>query len=688
MTVNMTQTEWAPHVSFDDLAPSIVDDELQDGKNGVCLFGGSRNSHYIHAPRHSNQLYSSQHSSNASGEWSSPPSSFQGFGTWKSTLKPRQPPLPETSSMKPTEPASTDKLERWDSTRDYDLETMDWQDERQMERDTDLNTERNSGSRHGYTQAAFLQLHEPEDNVAKPRKKSFAGMSDEDLARLEDFYNSKSRSTKKPTMDKFDFHEQRSLVLDKPPCKNRGVQCAIVDPLALVYPTRPVITHRAISLTTQNADFDEPRRVVSCYISGRRHTWSAADWYVENQSRDGDHLIIVTSISNFENRIMENNASKRNPQLTRSLSATDNGSNPSSSSHGSHSPSYLGIQPRDIHRKAKATCRNILNYYAFRLNHRVIRITVEMVKEDSCKDTITKTMALYKPDLQIVSTVSTNVQIKFKNGKVKLPNFIIRHYSVPTCIVPHEFIDPRLLREDAGTPFAEDRTLSPEKQWLLPPKNLRDRLQQLDQIINRTLVNPFDPKDTEPGYSDASVEEYFPISNEQERKMESFEQLGYVRPKPSRPDMCLDWGVSPDTPNGSCKSSRSPSVVSRSSRLYENSVPAYKVKSLVDLDYDNGDNDDNGDGNRNCPSVEANRNHHRHSKKITRPHLERSKTTTAATKSTSTSDHSIPIVEKGKNIYKKKAMSTQSSPTSPAGNRHSEKKQKGTFGSFFKKMFG
>lgn len=682
----MTETEWAPHVSFDDLAPSIVDDEIQDAKNNGHALGSQKFNRFVHPPRQSSSLCLSHQNSDATSEWS-PSHSYQRSSPCSSSLKPRLPPPPEISSLKLPESSSTDKLKRWNSTKDYDLETMDWHDERQMERDTDFNTERNSGSRHGYTQAAFFQLHEPEDNIGSPKKKSFAGMSDEDLGKLEEFYNSKSRSTQKPTMDKFDFHEQRSLVLDNPLRRNRGVQSAIVDPLMPIYPTRPVITHRAISLTTQNAHFNEPRRTISCYISGRRHTWSAADWYVENESRNGDHFVIVTTISNFEKHIMDNNASRRNPKLTRSLSATDSWSNASSPSCTSYSSSSLGFQPRAIHENAKSTCRNILNYYAFRLNHRVVRITVEMVKEDSCKDTITKTAALYKPDLQIISTVSTNVLVKYRNGKMKLPNFVMRHYSMPVCIVPYEFVDPKLLREDAGTSFINNEIPSPEKQQSLPPTSAQSRLQQVDQVITKTLDNPFAPKESEHDHSDVSVEEYFPPSNEQERQMERFEQLGYVRPRPSRPNACLDWAVSSGTPSNSSRGSRSLSSLSRSSRLYENDVPVYKVKSLVDSEYGSSNDDNYSNQNRNPSTGRSHRSHRRHSKKSKRPYLMRSKTTTAATKSPSTKDHTVPIMTKGKGFYKNKTLNIPNSPTSQNGDDQSEKKQKSTLGSFFKKMF-
>lgn len=686
----MTEGGWVRHVSFDDLAPSIAEDEAQNAR-----YNGGKNSHFIHVPPQFSPLYGSHHGSNTSSEWSSPTSSFQGFGMWKpSSLKRRLPPAPETSSLKLTEPAIYGIKERRDSARDYDLTSMDLQDERQMKRDTDRNTERNSGSKGGVVQDGSTQFNEPEEGLVSPQRKSFAGMSDEELTKLEDFYNSRSRSTHKPSIDKFDFHEQRSLVWENPPMKNRGVQSALVDPLTPVYPTRPVITHRAISLTTQNSEFLEARRTVTCYISGRRHTWSAADWYVENESKNGDHLVIVTTISNFENQVMEDNASRRNPKLTRSVSATDTWSNTSSSSssYGSQGPKSLGIQLKEIHERAKATCRNILNYYAFRLNHRVVKITVEMVKEDSCKDTLTKTAALYKPDLQIVSTVSTNLLIKFRNSRVKIPSFMMRHYPIPTCVVPYEFIDPILLHENAGTPLDKAGTSTPVQKPPLPPNKLPNHLKTLDSVITKTLNNPFRDIDDHHDDSDASVTEYFPMPIEQQREMERFEQLGYVRPKPTRPDIPPDWGTFPKDLNGSRRSSRSTSSTSRNPRLHDDNSPIYKVRSLVDGNYHKESSDDGNEVQAGNNSLEEPLSSppHRHSKKSTRPRLERSKSASTATKSSSTTGSASPIMAKGKNFYKSRTTtSTPSSPSSPA-NRHNkgEKKQKGALSTFFKKMFG
>lgn len=690
--INMHKTEWVHQVSFDDLAPSMIDDEVQYIKHSGHHVGFKNQ--FIHVPPQFNPLYELQRGNNASGDWSSSSSSLQGLGMSRFALRPRLPPPPESSSLKVTKPS----VDEPKSGKIYDLTTMALKDERQITRDTERNTESNSGSRSGYTQDAFSHLNEPEDAVAakwlgeqnmKPRRKSFAGMSDEELTKLEDYYASRSRPSKKPTVENFDFHEQRPIFIDDTPRK--GVQGALVDPLTPVYPSRPVVNHRAISLTKQRVGYATERRTVSCYISGRRHTWSAADWYVENEAMDGDHFVVVTSISKFENQLENEAYQQRHAYLSRSLSGTGSSySNTSSSSFMSPSPLSVGLQVCNIHEEAKLKCGKILDYYASRLGHKSIKITVEMVKEDSPKHSITKTTALYKPDLQIVSTVSTNIQIKFKNGNVKLPNFVMRHYSMPTCIVPYEFIDPKLLREDARTPLKESEL---QQQESLPPTSSKDRLKRLDEIISKTLTNPFAPlsvqhQDAVSNTSmegDSSVKDYFPQANEQRRKMEAFETLGYLKPKPSRPEVFLNWGASGQ--NGSRKTTRSSSGTSRSSRLYSEGAPVYKVKSLVD---DLGERDD--DSSKNASPSRKSLRHH--SRKQGRPRLERSKTTTEPALH-DRSDNG-PAKYKSKTIPKHRAKlvsQSTSTPTSPTTSRHNstgkhEKKHGGQLGSFFKKLFG
>ncbi|CDH17891.1 uncharacterized protein ZBAI_09679 [Zygosaccharomyces bailii ISA1307] len=681
----MIEKEWVHQVSFDDLAPSMIDDEVQYIKHSGHHVGFKNR--FIHIPPQFNPLYGLHHTS-ASGDWSSSSSSLQGLGMSRTNLRPRLPPPPVNSSLRPTTPG----VDEPKNAKIYDLTSIRLKDERQIMSDTQRNTERNSGSRSGYTQDAFSHLNEPEDTAAakwmgeenkNPRRKSFAGMSDEELSKLEDYYASRGRSSKLPAVDKFDFHEQAPIFIDDTPRK--GIQAALVDPLTPVYPSRPVVDHRAISLTKQHKDYTAERRTVSCYISGRRHTWSAADWYVENEVMDGDHFVVVTTISRFEDQLENEAYQQRHAHLSRSLSGTGSSySNGSSPSYMSPSPLSLGLQICDIHMEAKLKCRNILNYYATRLGNKCVKITVEMVKEDSTKTSITKTVALYKPDLQIISTVSTNIQIKFKNGNVKLPNFLMRHYAMPTCIIPYEFIDPKLLREDAGVPATEKE----RRQRLSPlPASSKDRLDDLDKLILKTLKNPYETSaDSHKKASRASldsnssVEDYFPPANEQKRKIERFESLGYVKPKPSRPEVFLNWGNSGE--DTSRKTTRSNSSISRSSRLYSDGGAVYKVKSLVD-GLGRSDDTSSHDGTLSRKSSRL------HPHKPGRPRLARSKTTEAPPRHTS----GTPANHKSKSLHKHKTKDAHSLPTSPTPGKHHgsgkhEKKHGGHLGTFFKKLFG
>lgn len=659
----MTSTEYIKHVSFDDLAPSLIDDEIQALKSSRKHIGF--NNQFFHVPPQFNPLYNvgndanhkheeSKHNarenaeklfsfSMAPYEYTKPSVSsndvpFRSRSGSPSGMLPhsaRLPPAPKVSSIK----ESTKSVDEQGDIEDYDVADLDLQSENKMNKDTERNTQANSGSRSGYTQSAFANLNEVEDRVDSSstlslsksatgtedkgnRRKSFAGMSDAELTALENFYVSQSRSTTMPTLERYDFREQDPLFIDNTPKK---VGTSNIDPLAATYPSRPVVDHRAISITTQNAKYEEyvqdvnvktgsrkPEeslaaiRIVSCYISGRRYTWSSTDWYVENIAQDGDHLVIITTIPCFEKEVEKSIgvSSRRHRsggygvEYGRSMSAEhvddhdkEFGHVTTSSSDaetiGTSEPMSVGLRIQAIHEEAKTTCRNMLNYYALRLKHKIVKITVEMIKEDTPKDAITKAAALYRPDLQVVSTVSTNLQIKFKNGNVKLPFFMMRHYPMPTIVVPYEFIDPKLLGE---TVLHLDPTAAKKNKKKRDIPKGDERFPWLDSVILKTLKNPFltenkgeseeDGEDNESVVN--SVNEYFPISPEQKRKIDAFETIGYVRPPPTRQNLYETNELHYDS-NGNqlTSSSTTPNISRRNSRMQYNEG-IYKVKSLID----------------------------------------------------------------------------------------------------------
>ena len=378
-----TAKAFTKHISFDDLAPSLIDDQATIIKNDSHHVG--LNNHFLHIPpqfnpvykntltgsQGSNELTADENLDLLEGEGVSPPSRVESptsmapgvphlytqmfspaahdpsknylrsssversrsespmFRSRRRTSV-RLPPPPKVSVLKKF-PKAADEQGPID---DINIGDLDFELERRMTKMTERNTQKNSGSRKGYTQAAFANLNEVEDRIeaksmmdlsesenpesSKKRSKSFAGMTDEELTKLEDFYISKGRSNK-TKIDQFDFGEQVPVYLNTTESKTESSN--ITDPLAAIYPSRPTIVHNAISMTVDHPDYESfisqtknklnckekddnvDLRVVSCYISGRRYTWSSVDWYAENLVRDGDHLVIITTIPEFEAKI-------------------------------------------------------------------------------------------------------------------------------------------------------------------------------------------------------------------------------------------------------------------------------------------------------------------------------------------------------------------------------------------------
>ncbi|SCU99399.1 LADA_0H19526g1_1 [Lachancea dasiensis] len=486
----------------------------------------------------------------------------------------------------------------YDTIKDFDLMDLDPQKEHQMHSMTNKNTQENSGSSHGYTTSAFSNLNEVEDKVIRKdyskqqpsangaRRKSFAGMSDAELAALEQKYEAASKTNY--DVGQFDFGEQAARYIE--PENNKIVGSGSQMPQSM-YPSRPCVLHKALNRVKVHSAFakyvvqhrktedKESLRTIVCVISGRRHTWSAVDWYVENLSLDGDHLVIVTRIPNFEEESNRNSTSQTTFVDGYDFK-NDKSKNASLSRRSSNSDRGQSAAVVDI--MARAKCDAILDYYLGKLNGKIMKISVELIKDDSTPSALSSAIALYKPDLKIVSTVSTNLHIKFRNGHVKLPNFVMRHFWVPTYVIPYEFIDPALL----GEKMEKSRKAANFHQ------NMTDSevTQSIDKIIFRTLKNPYGPQEapkddspkTETDADAASVASYFPMDPETKRKLEEFERVGYLRPIPTRRE--TDLAKQPSHASSS-KSSR------RSSRVQfsgGDGTGMYKIKSLLDGDDKDG----------------------------------------------------------------------------------------------------
>lgn len=764
--VKVVPHNYKKHISFDNISPSLIDEEIRLLKNNNRFI--AYNNKFYHIPpqfnphynqfsrdnsiddssrdstRHSSrpQLFVSDlsskslqlsdtnknsnvafNSSNSFSDFVIKPSVYKTTSGSSRSESPferqsmasnlssvRLPPPPEQSILKVL-PKSVDELQEIEN---IDISDLSDEKAKQMGKVTQENTQLNSGSKAGYTQSLFSNLNEIEDRILNrqnkldhnengtgrnQKKKSFANMTNEELSALEDSYTALGRSTH-ATIDQYDFGKQNPVFIDSSKKANSTIKISntIADSLACVYPSRPSVEYKAISLTVENKQFQDctncvhgklnnkykdengSLRVVSCYISGRRFTWSTVDWYIENVARDGDHLVVITCIPDFEEKI---DSKVQNEKLQDREKELLNIVNKSSTKRKSGKKKKkdkslsTGALLEGVYEESKNVCKSLLNYYANRLKDKKVKITIEMVKENSTKIALTQVAALYKPSIHIVATVSANIQIKFRNGNVKLPFFVMKHYTIPVIVVPFEFIQPNLLIE--GAPH-EKCTVTKDK-----------RMEFLDSVIQKTLKNPFlDNYDDNCsiGSSDEeksveSVDGYFPVSSEQQSKSNRFEQLGYIFPEATREKLLKTNSVIYDqdgkriTPVTS-KNSR------RSSRVQFQETGLYKVRSMID-----GALTPNELQQSNNTIYLSN----------TTPVIRKTKSVSAPSFRTKSSQHnhrnskgSDELVVKHHTNYNGHITSTSSRESSykeKEGKKNkNSKKKKGGFGSMFRKVFG
>lgn len=657
------------HVSFQDLSPSLIDDQARSLKESNKPI--TYNNPFIHVPPQFNPLYSdpsvregsqSESVSNDSGVhdfsmkrpqlstdlgfcssqqdvglrnmlgptlsndnseygsmnglrrsktgMSSVSSASTSLTRAATSSSAKLPPPPAVSILKRD---SLDDLHREHSPDGIDLTVIDPQMEKRIEKVTTSNTLENAGNKYGsgYTTSAFANLNELEDKLIKKqekkaepekRKKSYMDMTDEELAQLEKQLRSGGRETN-TDLNSFDFSQQYKLyigntvVKPSPSSKSSGAGGKPSD-MTLNYPSRPSITHKAISITKEHTDYrkrytDTNTRTVVCFLNGRRHTWATVDWFIKEAARDGDHLVVATNLPMYEeliNMLKKNESSETGSTKTKLEEFTFDGKikNKTPSAVVQLPFRQVGMIINELDQLTRYKCENMLNYYAAKCQDKVMKITIELVKELSAKPLVTHVMDLYRPNFHVVSTISTNLSIKFRNGNVKLPNFLYRHLWVPTVIIPFEFIDPYHLGE-AKKPMHKTVSISTKDDQFA----FLDRciIKSLNDVLGTSSKNDHTPRGIEDVYehgnddmvsidseADKGITDYFPTSPEAQRRKQHIERLGYVPPEPTR---FKNNSFGPVASRNSTMSSRRPS------RVYFADEPGmYKVKSLLGGDDD------------------------------------------------------------------------------------------------------
>lgn len=271
-----------------------------------------------------------------------------------------------------------------------------------------------------------------------PRRKSYAGMTDEELLALDPQFQTKSVHD----LDKFKFDNQKTYYLSPSTRRSSSTPSMLSQPTTtkkITYPTSNENNYRSISLTVKHEEFDtiQYNRTLLTVLNGRKHTWNSIDWLLlidQHKSEessfliDGDYLIIAALIPNS---FIKDYSSKRKKTSMYDF----------------------------LHNK----CSNLLDYvveYSSKLNLK-LKITVEYVldnPEDSSLSTVKvpygekymlqKLFKQYEPNIIITGNKSSNLNFKYpikmssthQQFLIKLSSYILKYSTIPVIFVGNNIL--------------------------------------------------------------------------------------------------------------------------------------------------------------------------------------------------------------------------------------------------------
>lgn len=195
----------------------------------------------------------------------------------------------------------------------------------------------------------------------------------------------------------------------------------------LRYPTQPIITHDACTLTRKHKLFDDmyagrlkyvqpkmQNRVILCYVSGRKHTWVGIDWACNQLLEDGDTIVIFASIKNPGRSLTR--FQRRNSDVAVVSNITENKIR--------NSPEY-----------AKAATENIMKYALSVVNpDRIVKITVELAV-GTTNDVFEDMFDLYQPSLLVTGSKPGKTAPTKAWSTKRLSDKVVSYSPIPTIIV-------------------------------------------------------------------------------------------------------------------------------------------------------------------------------------------------------------------------------------------------------------
>mmetsp|Transcript_8600 Transcript_8600/g.8488 ORF Transcript_8600/g.8488 Transcript_8600/m.8488 type:complete len:643 (+) Transcript_8600:98-2026(+) len=406
------QSPFARRVSFNNLSPDYIE---EDALSGVY----TRNSNQVGDIRFKEINYGSPPGGTPGSLFKDFPKIYGGGDNYTTTRKRYHLPDPPSKSI------LKNKLNPSQAQRNLEIgETAG------INYHEDLNEIARSGTSAVYDSDEELDEdgNKYEEQVEPARRKSYVGMTDEELMALDPQYS--TTKSKVSDVEQFRFDSQKTYYLPS----SRRTSTNVIS--KATYPTSNENNYKSINLTVKHNDYDltTASRTLLTVISGRKHTWNALDWLlmIGNKQEpsflnDGDYLVVTSFIpAKF---IKEQEKKKK------------------------HTADELLL----------AKCENLLNYITRELPVDLrVKVTVEFITDQSSEETSISTKnrtgikymlahiyRQYQPMLVILGNKSTNLNFKYplrmKRNSESKPSGVatgIPRSSLPSDLKRHSLPSP------------------------------------------------------------------------------------------------------------------------------------------------------------------------------------------------------------------------------------------------------
>lgn len=235
------------------------------------------------------------------------------------------------------------------------------------------------------------------------------------------------------------------LVYKDPQEQGNYIKISGVDNKAeesLEYPTKPIVTHDSVSLTKKHKLYDDlyanrlskdgggkvaklPNREVMCYISGRKHTWTAIDWCCNRLLEHGDSLVIVASIRSNGRSLARFATNKSDDSLAGANGGIDTLVGGVTENKIRNSPEW-----------SQACAENIMKYCLAVINPtKIVKISVELCV-GTTDEVLSDMFALYQPNIVVTGTKPSKNTPTRPWATKRLTDRLVSSLPVPMIIVP------------------------------------------------------------------------------------------------------------------------------------------------------------------------------------------------------------------------------------------------------------